>query len=509
MVLVKCKACSKRYDYHQHGCCPACGAYNRPPQRDRVGADGVVHHMSDADFLDNTHRRRRSQSGKVCFEQDVCFEEQARGVRSGEKLWAKMAGEGSIHLGRMAQKESKEKRGPARIIGIIISVILATNVLPFLLTMCSASGVVSEITDYLFSSEVDWDKPAEVVVPAIPDLTGIPTISPGQTFLWCDADACVTEVTLNETDEGTKVDLTLWVADPQDKPVVWYQMWDGEWVDGECEYVSKLSDDHYTYYFYLPERLPGSESFVLFAGQTGDVWCRSKLPLTEGVGPALSDDVITLDRTFADMGEPFLWWDQEVCVDGADLVISGSNTEILLTLRGDVGFDTPSIVYWNENSEQVSVPWCDEYGQLEEGQWHYRFGVWNRLEDSDCWAVFADDGSTQNGAVWVLLTDALQTQPADGSEWAVLHDLTLETSGKTTKVEVVVQQVLDAHFTQPTLRYTENNGMQQEAKCSSYIMQGENATYIFRVKNMDTDGPFALCFADRTGWQQPITVPLN
>ena len=404
MVLVKCKACSKRYDYHRHGCCPACGAYNRPPQRDRVGADGVVHHMSDADFLDNTHRRRRSQSGKVCFEQDVCFEEQARGVRSGEKLWAKMAGEGNIHLGRMAQKESKEKRGPARIIGIIISVILATNVLPFLLTMCSATGVVSEITDYLFSSEVDWDKPVEVV-PARPeaDLTDVPDVAVGQTFLWCDADACVTEVTLNETDEGTKVDLTLWVADPQDKPAALYRLPDGSWVETECEYVAKFSDNDYTYYFYLPDRLPGSECYILFSGHTGGVWCRSKLPLWEEAEIIVGDEILSQQRSFVSLGETFSWWGEEVRVAGVDIVEGDYATEVLLTLQGDVDFEAPSIAYWNRGGNETMVTWCDEYGEEADGWWNYRFLLENRMDESDCWAVFSDDSSAWNGTVWVLL----------------------------------------------------------------------------------------------------------
>ena len=514
MVLVKCKACSKRYDYHQHGCCPECGAYNRPPRRNRVGADGVVHHMKDADFLDNTHRRRNSQSGKVCFEQDVCFEEQARGVRSGEKPWAKMVEEAGSRLGAATRKQSKEKSGPKRIIGIIIAVILATNVLPLLLTMCSATGVVGEIVDYLFSSEVGWDEPVEEVVPAIPDLTGIPTISPGQTFLWWDADACVTELTVNEADQGTKVDLTLRVEDLQDKPVVWYQMWDGEWVEGECEYVSKLSDDHYTYYFYLPERLPGSESFVLFAGQTGDVWCRSKLPLTEGMGSDLSGDVIAMDRFFVDMLEPFLWWDQEVWVEGADIVEADSNTEILLTLRDGVDFDAPSIVYWNENGEQVSTMWYDEYSQWEDGQQDYRFFIWDRQEGSDCWAVFTDSSSAQNGAVWVLLTDGLQAQPAESNEELQLRDLTIEPYGNDTEIKVTVQRdfaASDVNFAQPTLHYTDVSGKQQkaEARSSNYNVWSGDATYTFRVKNMEEGSALTMCFVDQLGIQPTITVPLN
>ena len=81
MANVKCGACGKRYDYYEHGCCPNCGAYNRPPYRDRVEADGTVRHISDDEFFSNTAARRR-QSGKICFEQDECHEAQPRKVRT-------------------------------------------------------------------------------------------------------------------------------------------------------------------------------------------------------------------------------------------------------------------------------------------------------------------------------------------------------------------------------------------------------------------------------------------
>ena len=55
MAMVQCKACGKIYDYEKNGCCPSCGAYNRPPRRERVDADGTVHHLTGA-------TRRRSAS---------------------------------------------------------------------------------------------------------------------------------------------------------------------------------------------------------------------------------------------------------------------------------------------------------------------------------------------------------------------------------------------------------------------------------------------------------------
>ena len=403
MVLVKCKACSKRYDYHQHGCCPECGAYNRPPQRNRVGADGAVHHMNDADFLDNTQRRRNSQSGKVCFERDVCFEDQARGVRSGEKPWAKMVEEAGSRLGAAARKQSKEKSGPKRIIGIIIAVILATNVLPLLLTMCSASGVVGEIVDELFGSEVHWDKPAEIVVsPATPDLSGAKLIDFGQTFQWGDELVHATEAAVHEDFYLTQVDLTVWVSDPANKPEALYLLPDGTWATAECTSVTRIADGKYTYYFDLIDRQPGSACYALFTGQTDGALQMYRLPLTVAADSVLPDDVVTLDRSFVDKGEPFLWWDQEVWVEGADIV-EGNPTEVLLTLRGDVDFDAPSVVYWNRGGNQVAVTWCDEYGQEADGGWYYRFSLENPMDNSDCWAVFTDDTSAQYGAVWVFL----------------------------------------------------------------------------------------------------------
>ena len=42
MQTVRCAACGKSYDYQKEGFCPRCGAYNRPPRREWVAADGSV-----------------------------------------------------------------------------------------------------------------------------------------------------------------------------------------------------------------------------------------------------------------------------------------------------------------------------------------------------------------------------------------------------------------------------------------------------------------------------------
>ena len=102
------------------------------------------------------------------------------------------------------------------------------------------------------------------------------------------------------------------------------------------------------------------------------------------------------------------------------------------------------------------------------------------------------------------------TALSDGDEQIWIEDMVWETAGNTTKLEVVVQQNLDAHFTMPTLRYTDKKGVQQEAELRNYIMQGkETATYNFRVKNMDLDAGCSLCFADHMGLLPSIVIPLN
>ena len=73
MARIKCKNCGKVYRYETEGCCPECGAYNRPPRHGRVNADGTIYHIEDADYLEKRHAKPRG--GKVCFEEKECHEE--------------------------------------------------------------------------------------------------------------------------------------------------------------------------------------------------------------------------------------------------------------------------------------------------------------------------------------------------------------------------------------------------------------------------------------------------
>lgn len=83
MASVHCKACGKTYNYEENGCCPSCGAYNRPPQRERVDADGTVHHLSGRDRRPVPNGDKVCYEKKECHEKKVCFEDESR--KAGEK----------------------------------------------------------------------------------------------------------------------------------------------------------------------------------------------------------------------------------------------------------------------------------------------------------------------------------------------------------------------------------------------------------------------------------------
>ena len=67
MANIKCKACGRRYSYHESDLCPNCGAYNRPSSRLRV----------DFDKDGNAER-------KECHEAQVRRPASKRAIRSDE-----------------------------------------------------------------------------------------------------------------------------------------------------------------------------------------------------------------------------------------------------------------------------------------------------------------------------------------------------------------------------------------------------------------------------------------
>lgn len=284
MVLIKCKACGKRYDYHEHGCCPGCGAFNRAPRRNRVDADGTVHHLSDVDFLENTEARRRSQSGKVCFEREECHEDQARKVRRSLQNLAGAAEARAERFSRGAQERNQNKSGLLKIILIAGLVGLIVNIFSVLLTMCNVGGFVEDITDEIIQEvgsaipDEIWDGDMQVVKSEL-DGEKEYTSTLGGTFLWWDKEAAVTEVTMDESDEATKVELVMYREDDFDEPAIYYITVDGWQEIAFCERVMSMGEGLYSYYFLLDGRAPGTECSAYFSGYNDGVYCEVSVPL--------------------------------------------------------------------------------------------------------------------------------------------------------------------------------------------------------------------------------------
>ncbi len=128
MQTIRCAACGRRYDYRREGCCPHCGAYNRPPRREWVGADGSVHHGED-------RNQARPEPGKVCYEEKVCyedkqcFEEQARKYRKKGTSQATQNGEQEIKSFQKRFSHSKGKVQNNSVGALVFCVILIIAIL--------------------------------------------------------------------------------------------------------------------------------------------------------------------------------------------------------------------------------------------------------------------------------------------------------------------------------------------------------------------------------------------
>lgn len=182
MASIRCKACGCTYDYNKEGMCPKCGAYNRPPRRERVDPDGSIHYLEPRDAAVPPHRGK-----KVCYEQKTCYEEQTRrsrqpaGIGETDALcaqeWEKLKG-GVQRLRTRYQTMDKKQRGN---VGKIIIAVVTGLVL--LLNSCNIHRE-NNVQD-----EPDWSEGSSVV--AVPE----PTYAGYQMNEWFDLLGCSVAVT--------------------------------------------------------------------------------------------------------------------------------------------------------------------------------------------------------------------------------------------------------------------------------------------------------------------------
>ena len=119
MVKITCQACGHRYDYAKEGLCPNCGAYNRPPRRETVDADGVVHHLNVVEDEEEVLQ------GKAYYEQQECHEDTPRKVRSHKNGESRRKSLSYEKIVAKVSDHSKKKKNAkmAAIVAILLSVV--------------------------------------------------------------------------------------------------------------------------------------------------------------------------------------------------------------------------------------------------------------------------------------------------------------------------------------------------------------------------------------------------
>ena len=136
MASIKCKACGRRYSYHESDLCPHCGAYNKPGSRMRVDfdKDGNAELLNEKQFLQQSAVERKR---KDCYEQKECHEDQVRpksetprsSPLNSQQLMEKMKEfgnqTGALFGGKGEKKKGGSEIGYAVIIAVVIMLLRA------------------------------------------------------------------------------------------------------------------------------------------------------------------------------------------------------------------------------------------------------------------------------------------------------------------------------------------------------------------------------------------------
>ena len=136
MASIKCKACGRRYSYHESDLCPHCGAYNKPGSRMRVDfdKDGNAELLNEKQFLQQSAVGRKR---KDCYEQKECHEDQVRpksetprsSPLNSQQLMEKMKEfgnqTGALFGGKGEKKKGGSEIGYAVIIAVVIMLLRA------------------------------------------------------------------------------------------------------------------------------------------------------------------------------------------------------------------------------------------------------------------------------------------------------------------------------------------------------------------------------------------------
>ena len=173
MPNIRCKTCGRTYSYEKQGMCPKCGAYNRPPRRERVDPDGSVHYLDDRSAI--TGAAPNHPRDKVCYEKKVCYEEQTKkpSFRDVEHIAASI-------FPKMANKQLGG--GLGFVISALVAALILINTIDFTPRQPEPDYPISEPVYPAYKAEADSVLTYEYRSDDWPNYDGNGYCHPGQRF---------------------------------------------------------------------------------------------------------------------------------------------------------------------------------------------------------------------------------------------------------------------------------------------------------------------------------------
>lgn len=173
MPNIRCKTCGRTYSYEKQGMCPKCGAYNRPPRRERIDPDGSIHYLDDRSAI--TGAVPNHPRDKVCFEKKVCYEEQAKkpSFRDVEHIAASI-------FPKMANKQLGG--GLGFVISALVAALILINTIDFTPRQPEPDYPISESVYPAYEAEADSVLTYEYRSDDWPNYDGNGYCHPGQRF---------------------------------------------------------------------------------------------------------------------------------------------------------------------------------------------------------------------------------------------------------------------------------------------------------------------------------------
>lgn len=173
MPIIRCKTCGRTYSYEKQGMCPKCGAYNRPPRRERIDPDGSIHYLDDRSAI--TGAVPNHPRDKVCFEKKVCYEEQTKkpSFRDVENLVATFFPKAT---------DKKLGRDLAIVIAVLVAALILIDNIDFTPRQPEPDYPISESVYPAYEAEADSVLTYEYSSDDWPDYDGSGYCYPGQRF---------------------------------------------------------------------------------------------------------------------------------------------------------------------------------------------------------------------------------------------------------------------------------------------------------------------------------------